>query len=109
MSGQQATAPGRDSAGGIVAIPFFPYFEGLSERAYSREKLREYETAKVNYNGQEMSVYEASQQQRYIERQIRRWKREYMAMDAAGADTTEASVKLRMEGKAEGFSESNRT
>ena len=73
---------------------FFPYFEGLSERAYSREKLKEYETVKVTYNGQELSVYEASQQQRYIERQIRRWKREYMAMDAAGADTTEASVKL---------------
>ncbi len=73
---------------------FFPYFEGLSERAYSREKLKEYETVKVTYNGQELSVYEASQQQRYIERQIRRWKREYMAMDAAGADTPEASVKL---------------
>lgn len=73
---------------------FFPYFEGLSERAYSREKLREYETAKVSYNGQKISVYEATQQQRYIERQIRRWKREYMAMDAAGIDTTEASAKL---------------
>lgn len=73
---------------------FFPYFEGLSERAYSYEKLREYETAKVSYNGQKISVYKATQQQRYIERQIRRWKREYMAMDAAGIDTTEASVKL---------------
>ena len=32
---------------------------------------------------------------RYNERQIRRWKREYVAMDAAGLDTSEASVRLR--------------
>lgn len=39
--------------------------------------------------------YEASQMQRHNERQIRQWKREYAAMEAAGLDTTEAAVKLR--------------
>ncbi len=42
-----------------------------------------------------LTEYEASQIQRYHERQIRRWKREYAAMDAAGLDTTEAAVKIR--------------
>jgi len=73
---------------------FFPYFEGLSERAYSRTKLREYENKTVTYNGQTLPYYDATQQQRYLERQIRRWKREYLAMDAAGLDTSEASAKL---------------
>lgn len=73
---------------------FFPYFEGLSESAYPREKLREYENQTVTYNGKTLSYYDATQQQRYIERQIRRWKREYRMMDAAGMDTTQASSKL---------------
>lgn len=73
---------------------WFPYFEGLSETAYPREKLREYENQTVTYNGNTLSYYDATQQQRYIERQIRRWKREYRMMDAAGQDTTQASMKL---------------
>lgn len=73
---------------------WFPYFEGLSESAYPREKLQEYENQTVTYNGKTLSYYDATQQQRYIERQIRRWKREYQMMDAAGQDTTQASMKL---------------
>lgn len=73
---------------------WFPYFEGLSETAYPREKLQEYENQTVTYNGKTLSYYDATQQQRYIERQIRRWKREYKMMDAAGQDTTQASMKL---------------
>ena len=73
---------------------FFPFFEGLSSSAYPREKLRAYENQKVNYNGQELSYYEATQQQRYIERKIRRWKREYLMMDAAEQDTAQAAGKL---------------
>ena len=73
---------------------WFPYFEGLSESAYPLEKLREYESQTVSYNGENLSYYEATQQQRYIERQIRRWKREYRMMDAAGQDTEKASMKL---------------
>ena len=73
---------------------WFPYFEGLSDSAYPREKLQEYENQTVTYNGNTLSYYDATQQQRYIERQIRRWKREYQMMDAAGQDTTQASMKL---------------
>jgi len=42
-----------------------------------------------------MSLYDATQQQRYIERQIRRWKREASAMDAAGLDSGAARLKIR--------------
>lgn len=73
---------------------FFPFFEGLSKSAYPREALREYARDTVTYNGKKMSVYDATQRQRYIERQIRRWKREYLMMDAAGQSTAQASAKL---------------
>lgn len=73
---------------------FFPYFEG-SPRAYTPEMLQQYEAADYTYNGRKMTEYEATQQQRYIERQIRRWKRENAAMQAAGLDTNESAAKIR--------------
>ncbi len=72
---------------------FFPYFEGAGH-AYTSDQLRSYEDKNISYNGKQYTEYEASQIQRHYERQIRRWKREYAAMEAAGLDTTEAAVKL---------------
>lgn len=73
---------------------FYPYFEGTS-RTYSKELLDSYQAQNYTYNGRKMTEYEASQMQRGIERQIRRWKRENAAMQAAGLDSTESAVKLR--------------
>lgn len=42
-----------------------------------------------------MTEYEALQEQRHLERQIRRWKREQNALQAAGLDTSEATAKVR--------------
>ncbi len=72
---------------------FYPYFEG-SPRAYTDDELKEYNSKNVEYNGQKMTEYEASLQQRNIERNIRRWKREKKAMEAAGLPTDEASAKI---------------
>ena len=74
---------------------FYPYFEGLSVPAYTKETLDEMAAATVFFNGEELTQYDASQKQRYIERKIRKWKREYLAMEAAGQDTGEAAVKLK--------------
>lgn len=71
---------------------FFPYFEG-SARAYTPGMLREYERKAYTYDGQKLTEYEATQEQRHIERQIRRWKREEAAMRAAGQSTEEAAAK----------------
>lgn len=73
---------------------FFPYFEGISERLYTQKQLNDMNRKEITYNGVKMTLYEASQDQRYIERNIRKWKREYIGLSAAGLDTTKASVKL---------------
>lgn len=73
---------------------FGPYVEG-APRVWTDEKLAELNEPKYEYNGEKLTEYEATQQQRYFERQIRRWKREYVEMEAAGQDSTEAAVKLR--------------
>lgn len=73
---------------------WYPYFEGLSEPAYTPEQLRQYNDRTVKYDGKEMDLYDATQHQRYIERQIRRWKRESSALDAAGLDNSYARGKV---------------
>lgn len=74
---------------------WFPYFEGISDPAYTQAELDEMNAPKYTYNGEKLTEYEASQKQRAIERNIRRWKREYKAMEAAGLDTSEAAAKLK--------------
>lgn len=73
---------------------FFPFFEGVSDPAYTQSELDEMNAQKYTYNGENLTEYEAAQKQRAIERNIRRWKREYKAMEAAGLDTSEAAAKL---------------
>lgn len=72
---------------------FRPYIEGMP-RTYSKELLDSYQAKDYTYNGQKLTEYEALQQQRYIERNIRRWKRENIAMKAAGKDTAESAAKI---------------
>ena len=74
---------------------FHPFYPGLSTPAYSGEMLAEYAAKDYLYNGKKYTEYEVSQMQRYYERARRRWKREYLMQEAAGLDTTEASVKIR--------------
>lgn len=72
---------------------FYPYFEG-APRAYSAKQLADYDAPKYEYGGKRLTEYEATQTQRAIERQIRRWKREYAAVNAAGLDAGEAAAKV---------------
>lgn len=72
---------------------FYPYVEG-APRTYSKAQLKDYTAKDITYNGERLTEYEATQQQRYIERQIRRWKREETAMSAAGQSTAEARAKV---------------
>lgn len=73
---------------------FYPYFEG-SPRTYTAKELKKLEARDYAYNGQKLTEYEATQTQRRIERNIRRWKREQAAMRAAGLPDDEAAAKVK--------------
>lgn len=73
---------------------FGPYIEGSSP-VWLEVKLKELDKPKYEYGGRKLTQYEAEQQQRYHERQIRRWNREEAAMNAAGLDSSEAADKLK--------------
>lgn len=73
---------------------FYPFFEGLSEPAYSKQELQKMTARDYEYAGEKMTEFEAAQKQRAIEQRIRRWKREYKGMEAAGLPTDEAAAKI---------------
>lgn len=84
-----------DGLGGAnCSHSFRPWFEGMS-RTWSKERLEEYRARDFEYNGEKLTEYEVLQEQRKIERSIRRWKREENAMQAAGLDAGEAKAKVR--------------
>lgn len=62
---------------------FYPYFEGISESAYPKQKLDEYKNKTVEYQGVKMSYYDATQRQRAMERAIRDSKRQAAGYDEA--------------------------
>lgn len=73
---------------------WYPYVEGTPRRMTDAQ-LEALDKPAYKYRGQDMTAYQAEQKQRYFERQIRRWKREYLAARELGEDTAEAAAKLR--------------
>lgn len=73
---------------------FYPFFEGISDAAYTEADLENLSNKTVNYNEKEISGYDASQIQRGLERQVRYWKRQSSALEAAGKDTLDEAAKV---------------
>ena len=74
---------------------FFSVFPELgAPPAWTQESLEALNARDIEYNGQKYTRYEISQMQRALERTVRKYKRRYLAEDAAGADTTASAVKL---------------
>mgnify|MGYP001385165646 CR=1 FL=1 len=74
---------------------FYPFFPGISENAYSQAVRDDLADRTVTYRGRQMDMYAATQQQRHIERQIRRYKRQAAALEAAGLDSAPEMAKVR--------------
>lgn len=71
---------------------FYPFF---GERTYSDKELAKLNEKKYEYNGKMLTEYEATQVQRYNERQIRKWKREQAMLKACGEATFSADSKVK--------------
>ena len=77
---------------------FYPVVEGVSEVTYSQADLdaMKGENRKFKFEGQEYDGYTATQEQRSIERTIRKLKREETAYNAAGLHDKELAVSIRI-------------
>ena len=75
---------------------FFACFPELGDPPqWTQEQLQELNARNIEYNGKKYTAYEISQMQRARERNVRRWKKRYLAEDAAGLDPTDSAVRLR--------------
>ena len=60
---------------------WYPYYKG-STRTYTEKQLKKWREEEVVYNGKKISKYDATQKQRYFERQIRQNKKDLKAQQA---------------------------
>ena len=75
---------------------FFALFPELGDPpAWTRDQLEELNARNIEYNGKQYTRYEINQMQRARERNVRRWKKRYLAETEAGVDTTDSAVRLK--------------
>ena len=75
---------------------FFAMFPELGDPpAWTRDQLEELNARNIEYNGKQYTRYEINQMQRARERNVRRWKKRYLAETEAGLDPTDAAVRLK--------------
>lgn len=74
---------------------FFPFVEGVSQRAYTDRELREIDPRPFVYQGKTYNAYEATQKQREIERTVRKLTREQKAFEAAGLSEDAQAASIR--------------
>lgn len=72
----------------------FPHFEG-QKPVYTKQELEDLNKKTIEYNGKKLSVYEASQKQRYFERQIRKWKRQAKALQSVDKPSEKEQAKVK--------------
>ena len=86
----------------------FPWVEGVSERTYTDEQLEHIDDGLgCTFEGKTYTAYEATQEQRKVERTIRKLKREKASYNAAGLTDEEQAVNIklrRMNAKYKAFS-----
>lgn len=76
---------------------FHSFFPGISEPAYSKEKLKEYEEEKYTYNGEKLNEYDASQIMRSYERDIRKSKRQVNAYKSVLEEDLDPETRRALE------------
>lgn len=74
-----------------------PFIDGVMERTYTDEELEHIDDGhNVDFEGRHYTAYEATQQQRKIERTVRKLKREQAAFKAAGLNDEATAVTARI-------------
>ena len=76
---------------------WYPFFEGISERAWSKEMLDDIDPEPFEFEGKEYTYYEATQKQRQIERTIRKYKHRVMMYDKVGDDESKLIAQVRLQ------------
>lgn len=76
---------------------WYPFFEGISERAWTKEMLDNIDPEPFEFEDKEYTFYEATQKQRQIERTIRKYKHRVMMYDKVGDDESKLIAQVRLQ------------
>lgn len=71
---------------------FYPFYEGISQRAYTDKELEKINNQTVTYNGEKYKLYDATQIQRKMERDIRQNKREIAGYEGIMMGSKDESI-----------------
>lgn len=87
---------------------WYPFFEGISERAWSQEMLDNIDPEPFEFEDKEYTFYEATQKQRQIERTIRKYKHRVMMYDKVGDDESKLIAQVRLQRQRQLYKNFNR-
>lgn len=76
---------------------WYPFFEGISERNWTKEKLDDIDPEPFEFEDKEYTYYEATQKQRQIERTIRKYKHRVMMYDKVGDKDNKLIAQVRLQ------------
>lgn len=87
---------------------WYPFFEGISEKAWTKEMLDDIDPEPFEFEGKEYTYYEATQKQRQIERTIRKYKHRVMMYDKVGDDESKLIAQVRLQRQRQLYKDFNR-
>lgn len=95
-----ADSTGYGTVGGLCGAncrhSFHPYWPGISEPAYTKNMLQDYNIPKHEYNGKLLTEYESDQLMRQMERSIRESKRTLVGYDSAMQNAQDVATENSM-------------
>ena len=95
-----ADSTGYGTVGGLCGAncrhSFHPYWPGISEPAYTKNMLQDYNIPKHEYNGKLLTEYESNQLMRQMERSIRESKRTLVGYDSAMQNAQDVETENSM-------------
>ncbi|MDY3006207.1 phage minor capsid protein [Anaerococcus porci] len=76
---------------------WYPFFEGISEKEWTKEMLDDIDPEPFEFDGKEYTYYEATQKQRQIERTIRKYKHRVMMYEKVGDEESKLIAQVRLQ------------
>lgn len=87
---------------------WYPFFEGISERNWTKETLEDIDPELFDFEEKEYTFYEATQKQRQIERTIRKYKHRVMMYDKVGDEESKLIAQVRLQSQRQLYKDFNR-
>lgn len=104
-----AAKTGYGTVGGLKGAncrhDYYPFFPGISERAYTDEELKHIDPPPFTFEGKEYTAYEATQMQRRYERNIRSVRDQLAGYDASEDKESFTAYSVRLKRLEQGYRE----